>query len=67
MIDVILYCVLSLVALYAIYRADPEHSEGQYTSIWSFYRSVFFCKEKDHCGVIEKTLLMNLQKVGAQL
>jgi len=57
MIDVILYGVLSLVALYAIYRADPEHSEDKYTCIWSFYRSVLFAK-KDRCGVIEKTLPM---------
>ena len=46
MIDVILYSVLSLVALFAIYRADPEHSEDKYTSIWSFYRSVLFAKER---------------------
>ena len=46
MIDVILYSVLSLAALYAIYRADPEHSEGKYTSIWSFYRSFFFAKKR---------------------
>ncbi len=46
MIDVILYSVLSLVALFAIYRADPEHSEDKYTSIWTFYRSVLFAKER---------------------
>lgn len=40
MIDVILYIVLSLVALYAIYLADPEHSADKYVSIWSFYSSV---------------------------
>ena len=45
MIDVIFYGVLSLVALYAIYRADTEHSEDKYTSIWSFYRSVLFAKK----------------------
>jgi hypothetical protein len=46
MFDVILYSVLSLVALYTIYRADPEHSEDKYTSIWSFYRSVLFPKKR---------------------
>jgi hypothetical protein len=45
MIDVILYSVLSLVALYTIYRTDPEHSEDKYNSIWSFYRSVIFAKK----------------------
>jgi hypothetical protein len=42
MTEVILYSVLSLAALYTIYRVDPAHSEGKYTSIWSFYRSVLF-------------------------
>ena len=45
MTDVILYSLLSLAVLYAIYRTDPEHSEGKYTSMWSFYRSVLFSKK----------------------
>ena len=50
MSDVILYSVLSLAALYIIYRVDPEHSDGKYTSIWTFYRSVLFCKKETmHC------------------
>jgi hypothetical protein len=45
MTDMILYSALSLAALYTIYRVDPEHSEGKDNSIWSFYRSVVFCKK----------------------
>jgi hypothetical protein len=30
MADVILYGILSLAALYTIYRVDPEHSEVKY-------------------------------------
>jgi hypothetical protein len=45
MTDVILYGVLFLAVLYTIYRVDPEHTEGKYTSIWSFYRAVFFSKK----------------------
>ena len=46
MTDVIVNSVLSLASLYIIYRVDPAHSEGKYTSIWSFYRSILFCKKK---------------------
>ena len=46
MTDVIIYSVLSLAALYCIYRADPEHLNDKYTSIWSFYRSVFSAKNE---------------------
>ena len=42
MTDVIIYSVLSLASLYTIYRVDPAHSEGKYTSIWSFYWSILF-------------------------
>ena len=45
MADVILYGILSLAALYTIYRVDPEHSEVKYISIWSFYRSVVFYRK----------------------
>jgi hypothetical protein len=46
MTDVIIYSVLSMASLYTIYRVDPAHSEGKYTSIWSFYRSILFERKK---------------------
>jgi hypothetical protein len=46
MTDVIVYIILSLVAIYIIYRVDPEHLEGKSTSIWSFYSSIIFYKKK---------------------
>ena len=46
MTDVILYNVLSLAALYIIYRVDTEHLNGKHTAIWSFYRSVLFGQKK---------------------
>ena len=46
MSDIILYGALSLAALYAIYRVDPEHSQGQHTAIWSFYRSILFGQKR---------------------
>ena len=46
MTDVVLYSALFMVALYTLYRMDPEHSEGKYTSMWSFYRSIIWDNKK---------------------
>ena len=46
MTDVIVNSVLSLASLYIIYRVDQAHSEGKYTSIWSFYRAILFERKK---------------------
>jgi len=46
MADVFFYGILSLAAVYVMYRVDPEQSEHKYTSIWTFYRSVCFPKKE---------------------
>ncbi len=61
MTDVISYSVLSLAALYAIYRLDPEHADGKYTSIWSFYSSVVFYEKRTNA-----TQLLHAQSVSIE-
>ena len=63
MTDVILYGILSLAALYTIYRVDPEHSEGKYVGIWSFYRSIIFSQRRTNASYSMHTLNHSL-KVG---
>ena len=63
MTDVILYGILSLAALYTIYRVDPEHSEGKYTGVWSFYRSILFSQKGTNVSCSLHALNQSL-KVG---
>jgi len=61
MTDVILYGILTLAALYTIYRADPEHSEGKYTGIWSFYRSIIFSRRRTNASYSMQALNHSLK------
>ena len=63
MTDVILYGILSLAALYTIYRVDPEHSEGKYTGMWSFYLSILFSQKRANASCLMPALNHSL-KVG---
>jgi hypothetical protein len=61
MTDVILYGILSLAALYTIYRVDPEHSDGKYIGIWSFYRSIIFSQERTNASRLMHALYHSLK------
>ena len=62
MTDVISYSVLSLAALYAIYRLDPEHADGKCTSIWSFYSSVVFCEKRTNTAQLLHSQSVSIEK-----
>jgi hypothetical protein len=64
MTDVILYGILSLAALYTIYRVDPEHSEGKYTGMWSFYLSILFSQKREANASCLMQALSHSLKVG---